>query len=123
MDHSRDEFIDGKAMPMTPSRRATRRTGLKGAAVVLLPGNVARDAQMCDLSSEGLSVMSARPISPGSRCTVNFELPFGDGRSPALSVATRSLYSSYTGDAGFKVGMVFTALDAPAQALIDEFLG
>lgn len=120
---SSSEGADGKAVAVTPSRRATRRTGLKGAAAMLLPGNVVRDAQLFDLSSDGLSVMSARPIAPGSRCTVSFELPFADHRPGKVSVTAKAVYSSYTGAAGFKVGLLFSGVDAATMQLLDEFLG
>jgi hypothetical protein len=103
-------------------RRAARRVGLKGAASVLLPGNVERDVQMADLGEDGLSVMAAKPISPGSRCTVSFDLPFTSQPSTRVSVAAKAVYSSYTGADGFKVGMQFTALDAATVQLLADFL-
>ena len=103
-------------------RRAAKRIGLKGAASVLLPGNVERDVQMFDVGEDGLSVMAAKPISPGIRCTVSFDLPFASQRSTRISAAAKAVYSSYTGAGGFKVGMQFTALDAAAVQLLADFV-
>jgi hypothetical protein len=105
-----------------PMRRASARTALKGAARVTLPGPVMRDGQMCDLSVDGLSLMTPRPISPGTRCGVAFTLPFGGRPFADVTVQAKAVYSSYTGTAGFRIGMLFTALDDDARRLIDEFL-
>lgn len=109
--------------PRSPKSRRMR-IGLRGAAqVVLLPGNARRDVQMNDLSSDGLSVMASRPISPGTRCTVSFDVPSAGHASPVhVDAPAKAVYSSYTGPDGFRIGMVFTGLDAATRAAIDDFL-
>lgn len=104
------------------SRRLAARTGFRGRGTVELPGNLSRDVEMHDLSRDGLSVMTSKPIAPGTRCTISFELPLADQASARLTVHAKTVYSSYTGADAFRVGMTFTELDGETQHRIGEFL-
>lgn len=109
-------------LPAVPTnRRGAARKALRCAATVQLPREGARDVTLLDLSLEGLSVMSARPIAPGTRCTTHFALPLAAGAA-TLALSTRVVYSSYTGAQAFKVGMVLTPPDADTEAAIARFM-
>lgn len=71
---------------------------------------------MRDVGVDGFSFMARRPVSPGTRLQMSFELP----AVPAVHVdATAiSLYSSYEGADGFRIGARFLDLpDAAADAI------
>lgn len=116
---------DGGAGPgdrkNVPARRSTVRTALRCAATLLLPGDLRREVHTCDVSRDGLSLLTARPVAPGTRCQVQFELPLAD-RTPLLALAAKAVYSSYTGPEGFRVGLLFAGVDADAERAIDEFI-
>lgn len=105
----------------TINRRSAARMPLRVTAVVELPGGVTRDAQMHDIGPGGLSLVAARPVSPGTRCTVRFELPLPSG-AMALALPARSVHSSYTGPSAFKIGMALGPLAAAQEAAILAFM-
>jgi hypothetical protein len=102
------------------NRRTTARKALRCAATVDLPREGARGVTLQDLSLEGLSVLTPRPIAPGTRCTTSFELPLAGGLR-ALALKTKVIYSSYTGPNAFKVGMSYTELDGASEDALAEF--
>ncbi|HEX6708353.1 MAG TPA: PilZ domain-containing protein [Albitalea sp.] len=104
------------------NRRVHARKVLRTTATVTLPGAEPRPMRTWDLGLDGLSLVAPRPISPGTRCTVTLALPVGSDDPVEVSVAAKSVYSSLMGPEGFKVGLVFTALDAPSEAAIRAFV-
>lgn len=74
-----------------------------------------------DLSRDGLSISTDRPISPGSRCTLSLQ---PDGAPSRLRFEVKSVYSSYAAPGDFRIGVVFTDTDVSAQdqlrALVDQ---
>lgn len=103
------------------NRRAFHRKVLRQPATVRL-GDASSAVRTWDLGLDGMCLVTTRPISPGTRCTVDFELPL-QGGPRALSVAVKVIYSSYSGADGFKIGTHFTGLDDETAALIGEFTG
>lgn len=103
------------------SRRVGVRVALRGAARLRLPGDQLREVTTCDVSREGLSLLTARPVAPGTRCSVEFELPLRDSQV-AVTVAAKSMYSSYTGAEGFRVGLQFASLSDDAAGALDAFM-
>jgi len=103
----------------TPNRRVHARKVLRSTATVTLPGAPPREMRTWDLGLDGMSLVAPRPISPGTRCTVALTLP---GDAVERSLTAKSVYSSLMGPEGFKVGMVFTALDPAAEAAIRAFV-
>ncbi len=100
-----------------PNRRASARTALRQPATVV-HGDVTVAVQTLDVGQGGLSLLAPRPIGPGTRCTVAFELPFADG-PVEFAASLKVVYSSYLAPEQFKIGTVFTALDdATAGALL-----
>lgn len=107
--------------PDATNRRTGRRRVLRQpATLTLLPGNVARPVTVWDLGLDGMSVLSPRPVPPGSRCEVRFDLVQG-GQSSAVQCAGKTVYSSFIGAEGFRIGLVFAQLDADMAALIEQF--
>ena len=108
-------------MTTSANRRVHARKVLRRPASVQLPGGVERQLRTWDLGIDGMSVVSAKPIPPGTKCTLTVELPAADGNR-RLSVAAKTVYCSLMGAEGVKVGMVFTGLDAEADQLIRRFV-
>jgi hypothetical protein len=105
----------------TINRRSAARMPLRVPATVELPGGVTRDAQMHDIGPGGLSIVASRPISPGTRCTVRFELLLPGG-ARAMALQARSVHSSYTGPSAFKIGLAVGPIDADQEQAILAFM-
>jgi hypothetical protein len=104
------------------NRRVSPRKVLRRPATVTLPGGVERVVRTWDVGLDGMSLVSPKPIPPGSKCTVAVELPDGDTwRQVHLPVKT--VYCSLMGAEGVKVGMLFGALDADTERVIRNFVG
>lgn len=106
----------------TPIRRVSARKGLRCPLTLVLPDKIPRQGTACDLSSDGLSFRTARPIAPGTRCEVRFELTLGD-RSVPVQAVIKTVYSSFGGAEGFRIGAVFTDVDPASVAALAEFSG
>ena len=102
------------------NRRAGRRRALRGAAVVRLAGDAPKEAIAYDLGEDGLSLVCARPISPGTVGEVSLDVPLA-GETFTLTVGVR-VYSSYLGAQGFKVGAVFTHVDEAVARAVHVFV-
>jgi hypothetical protein len=109
-------------MAMPPNRRVHPRKVLRTTATVLLPGAaMPREVRTWDLGLDGMSLVSPRPIAPGTRCTISLQLP-GSATPQELSMPARALWCSLMGPEGFKVGLVFASLDAATQEAIARFV-
>jgi hypothetical protein len=102
------------------NRRIHPRKVLRAQATVTVPGQPPRDGKTWDLGLDGMSLMSAKPIPPGTRCHVSFDLPVG-GKPRPITAAVKVLYCSFTGDEGFKVGTSFGDLDDDSREAVKEF--
>lgn len=102
------------------NRRSSRRKGLRRACVLRLAGGEERPGVTIDLGVDGLCVLTAKPVASGTRCHVSFDLPLGTTEL-AFSAAIRTLYSSYSGAEGFRIGAVFLTLDDAAAAALLGF--
>lgn len=104
------------------SRRRHDRINLSCPVLVQIKGGLERDGLVQDLSLQGLSLITARPIEPGSRCLLQFALPLSAGvRQVALPA--KAVYSSYTGPGAFRIGMLFMSLAPEDQAAVRQMLG
>lgn len=101
------------------NRRIHPRKVLRRPATVVVAGQP-REARTWDLGLDGMSFLSARPIPPGTRCEVRFELPVGDQAS-AVSAPVKVLYCSFCGADGFKVGTAFGTLDDDIMDAVRQF--
>lgn len=88
------------------NRRIHPRKVLRGPATIVVPGQPPRDGKTWDLGLDGMSVISPRPIPPGTRCEVRFDLP-GVDHPTHVTAPVKVLYCSYCGADGFKVGTAF----------------
>ena len=105
-------------MSSPPSnRRLYARKVLRAAARVQLPTGP-REVRTWDVGIDGMSLVSPKPISPGTKCTVTLELP---GSGP-VSVPAKTVYCSLLGAEGFKVGLVFTNPDPETQEAFRAFV-
>jgi hypothetical protein len=107
-------------MTLPANRRLYARKVLRRAATVALPGGAERDVKTWDLGADGMSILSPKPIPPGTRCRLSFELPQGDKSTP-VSVPGKVVYCSFSGADGFKVGISFVDMDADSVAAIAQF--
>jgi hypothetical protein len=83
----------------------------------ILYGGTAKVVQTWDLGRDGLCLLAPRPIAPGTRCQVSFDLPMGS-EVIAVAASIKVVYSSYSAAGEFKIGAVFTELaDDTALAL------
>jgi len=103
------------------NRRSAIRMPLRVPASVELPGGALRDAHTLDIGPSGVSLVCPRPISPGTRCTVRLELPLPGG-AQHVALAARSVHSSYTGPAAFKIGLAIGPLDAEQEQALQAFM-
>jgi hypothetical protein len=108
--------------PPSGNRRASRRKGLRGPCVLRLDGQPEREAQLFDIGIDGVSLVTARPVPPGSRGELVFTVPSGSAQSAALA-RVRTVYSSYLGPgAGFRIGAVFASLDEALAERLRSFV-
>lgn len=96
------------------SRRQQPRNALSVPVTIAIAGGNERSGTTVDLSHDGLSLTTDRPIAPGSRCTLCL---YPANARDSLRFEVKSVYSSYAAPGDFRIGMVFTdpGLDAQAQ--------
>jgi len=73
------------------------------------------------LGQDGLSLVCARPISPGTVGEVSLDVPLA-GETFTLTVGVRVVYSSYLGVQEFKAGAVFTHVDEAMARAVHKFV-
>ncbi|WP_280154456.1 PilZ domain-containing protein [Piscinibacter sp. XHJ-5] len=100
-----------------PNRRLYARKVLRATASVQLPSGP-RDVRTWDVGVDGMSLVSPKPIAPGTRCTVTLDLPGGG----PVSVAGKTVYCSLMGAEGFKVGLVFVNPDPQTEDAFRAFV-
>lgn len=106
-------------LPQDRNRRASPRVAIRRPATVTI-GDVRRDVQTWDLGREGMCLIAQRPITPGTRCRIAFELPTGS-ELLAVSATAKIVYSSYSAAGEFRIGAVFLALDDTVATAIGAF--
>ena len=109
----------GEAQSRDPNRRASSRAVIRQPATIVY-GETTVAVQTLDVGPGGLCLLARRPIGPGTRCTVAFELPFADG-PVEVDAPLRVVYSSYLAPEQFKIGTVFTALDDDTARALDRY--
>jgi hypothetical protein len=102
------------------NRRMHPRKVLRRPCTVVLAGQPPRDVSTWDLGLDGMCLLTPRPIPPGTRCEVSFEVPVGD-HSTSVKAPVKVLYCSFSGPDGFKVGTAFGDLDEESLDVVKEF--
>jgi hypothetical protein len=102
-----------------PNRRAAPRKALRQPATVV-HGDVSKEVRTWDLGRDGLCLLSPRPIAPGTRCKVSFDVPMG-GELIRVTAAAKVVYSSYSAAGEFKIGAVFTDLGDDVALVLGKF--
>ena len=105
--------------PPDRNRRAAPRKALRRDATVVY-GGASRDVQTWDLGRDGMCLLSSRPIAPGTRFKVSFDLPLG-ADVIGITAAARVVYSSYSAAGEFKIGAVFTDLGDDVALVLARF--
>ena len=105
-------------MPL-PNRRAEARKALRVPAT-LVCREVSRQVRTLDVARDGICLCVARPIAPGSRCTVTFDVPLDDG-PVTVTAALKTVYSSYSSADEFTIGGRFIELDARVAEILGRF--
>lgn len=106
-------------LPQDRNRRASPRRVIRRAATVVI-GDVSKDVQTWDLGRDGMCLLAARPIAPGTRCKVSFDIPLG-GELVAVRATVKVVYSSYSAAGEFKIGAVFLDLDEAVATTLGRF--
>ena len=78
-------------------------------------------ARLWDVGSDGMCLLTKRPLSPGTRCATTFQLPINGAITP-ITAQVKVVYSSFSGPDGFKLGMVFVDLGEDAADVISQFV-
>ena len=109
--------------PSPPSpdrnRRAAPRQALRQEATVAY-GDASRVLRTWDLGRDGMCLLSPRPIAPGTRCKVTFDVPIG-AELISVTAAAKVVYSSYSAAGEFKIGAVFSDLGDDIAIVLGKF--
>lgn len=104
----------------TSNRRSFQRKAIRQSATIV-HAEQALQIRTWDLSMDGMCLLTPRPMPPGRHCTVTFAIPLRGG-DRTVTVPLKIVYSSYTGPEAFKVGAVFSQLEADVAEAIDAFV-
>ena len=109
------------SQPLTQARnrRSAPRKAIRQPATVV-HGDASRPRSQVCTARDGMCLLSARPIAPGTRCTITFELPVGAERIGVVAAA-KIVYSSYSAAGVFKIGAFFTDLDEGTALALGRF--
>jgi hypothetical protein len=107
-------------LPQARNRRAAPRKAIRQDATVVY-GDASRVVQTWDLGRDGMCLLAPRPIAPGTRCTISFDVPLGAERV-GITAAAKVVYSSYSAAGEFKIGAVFTDLDEGTALALGKFV-
>lgn len=106
--------------PHERNRRTALRKAFRQEATVDYGGST-KAVRTWDLGPDGMCLLSPRPIAPGIRCQVAFDVEVGDDPAVHLAVAAKVVHSSYSAPGEFKIGAVFTDLDEDAARILGKF--
>ena len=106
--------------PHERNRRIALRKAFREAATIVYGGS-AKPVRTWDLGPDGMCLLSPRPIAPGIRCQVAFDLAVGDDAPVRIAVSAKVVHSSYSAAGEFKIGAVFMDLDADTARVLEKF--
>jgi hypothetical protein len=104
---------------MDPNRRAFARTVIRQPATVTY-GDTSLPVQTLDAGQGGMCFVSRRPIGPGTRCTITFDVPLAEG-PVGIIASLKVVYSSYLEAGQFKIGTVFAELGDDAARVLARY--
>ena len=107
--------------PHERNRRIALRKALREAATIVYGGS-SKAVRVWDLGIDGMCLLSPRPIAPGIRCQVAFDLTLGDDAPVHVLVSAKIVHSSYSAAGEFKIGAVFTDLDDDVAQVLVRFV-
>jgi hypothetical protein len=87
----------------------------------LANGTPAAEAKTLDLSNHGISLLAARPMRPGAKHVLTFDVPC-NGKFKPVRVTAQVMWCSLAGGEGYRIGLEFADVDATSAKIIDEFL-
>ena len=105
--------------PADRNRRAAPRKALREDATIVY-GDGSKVVRLWDLGRDGVCFLSPRPITPGTRCKVTFDVPTG-AEPINVTAAAKVVYSSYSAPGEFKIGAVFTDLGDDVALVLGKF--
>lgn len=110
-------------LPQAPerNRRIAVRKAFREAATIVYGGST-KAVRTWDIGVDGMCLLSPRPIAPGMRCQVAFDLVLGDKAPVHFDVAAKVVHSSYSAAGEFKIGAVFTDLDDDTARVLGQFV-
>jgi hypothetical protein len=104
----------------TSNRRSFQRKAVRQPATIVHADQVTQ-VRTWDISLDGMSLVTTKPMPPGRHCTVTFEMPLADG-DRMVTAPLKIVYSSYTGPEAFKIGAVFANLEADVAEVISSYV-
>ncbi len=110
-------------LPQVPerNRRLALRKAFREAATIVYGGS-SKAVRTWDVGADGMCLLSPRPIAPGMRCHVAFDLAIGDETPVHVDVSAKVVHSSYSAPGEFKIGAVFTELDDDTARTLGRFV-
>ena len=122
LDYLRDGKTVTSSQPLTQAknRRSAPRKAVRQPATIVY-GEASRTVQTWDLGRDGMCLLSPRPIAPGTRCKVTFDVPVG-AELISVTAALKVVYSSYSAAGEFKIGAFFTDLDEGTALALGKFV-
>ena len=106
--------------PHERNRRIALRKALREAATMVYGGS-SKAVRTWDLGPDGMCLLSPRPIAPGIRCQVAFDLALGSEAAVHVAVSAKVVHSSYSAAGEFKIGAVFVDLDENTARVLKRF--
>lgn len=103
----------------TLNRRAAPRKSIRVDAT-LVCRDITRQVRTLDIGGDGICLLVPRPIAPGSRCTITFDLPLIQGPI-RITASLRTVYSSISASDEFKIGARFEDLDPETVGTLARF--
>jgi hypothetical protein len=101
------------------NRRASPRKVIRQSASMAC-GETILTVQTFDVGRDGMCLVSHRPVAPGTRCKITFDVPLPEAPI-TVTASLKVVYSSYVAAGEFKIGAVFTELDDAAALVIGKF--
>jgi hypothetical protein len=106
--------------PHERNRRIALRKAFREAATLVYGGS-SKAVRTWDLGLDGMCLLSPRPIAPGIRCQVAFDLALSSAPPVHVAVSAKVVHSSYSAAGEFKIGAVFTDLDDDTARVLGAF--